>query len=415
MTQSLWSDEGFTFALSQQSILHILRITAQDYNPPLYYLFMHGWMLLFGTSEYTLRLPSFIFHCITVVIAHMYFEEHYDSKGFRLWLATAVVFFCPILLYFAFEARMYSLLALLTMLSSYALLTRRRRLFILTSIAGFYTHYFYLFVWATQLGYSWFVTKSASQYRRLFVVPFLAFVPWVLYMLPKALGHGGGFWVGRPDLLTFIALPGLLLTGYEGVWKYFDRSLLLFSIVSLATVVSSAWITRLSFRTYWFWVVLAFIPSYAILLISYIYPMYVPRYLIFSSLGLCMFLASVIVSLRDTKGLLVGVAILLLFTWFTRAEIDHKHKQDLRSIFSQAQGISICRKRIYVMDPSQIFVTRYYNRGVAVSVFRDAKEVPDYVGKALMTEADFTSVLPIYPEKACVVDRYGDIEIRSLQ
>src|SRR3989344_2939011 len=66
MTQSLWRDEAFSYLLAQKSIIDIIRLTAQDFNPPFYYIMLHFWISIFGKSEIALRSLSFVFFALTL-------------------------------------------------------------------------------------------------------------------------------------------------------------------------------------------------------------------------------------------------------------------------------------------------------------------------------------------------------------
>lgn len=55
---NIWWDEGLTVWAARSSIGEILRWTAHDVHPPLYFLFMRGWRALVGEGEFVLRLPS---------------------------------------------------------------------------------------------------------------------------------------------------------------------------------------------------------------------------------------------------------------------------------------------------------------------------------------------------------------------
>src|SRR5438046_6521766 len=58
--QSLWYDEGFSWWLSAQPLDQIIARTASDIHPPLYYVALHVWMLLTGSSEFALRYLSVV-------------------------------------------------------------------------------------------------------------------------------------------------------------------------------------------------------------------------------------------------------------------------------------------------------------------------------------------------------------------
>ncbi|PZR79154.1 MAG: hypothetical protein DLM65_11370, partial [Candidatus Aeolococcus gillhamiae] len=47
----LWIDEGTTIGVASHRLSDIPRLLARDGSPPLYYILLHGWMALFGTSE----------------------------------------------------------------------------------------------------------------------------------------------------------------------------------------------------------------------------------------------------------------------------------------------------------------------------------------------------------------------------
>lgn len=70
--QSFWRDEAFTYFLAKENVFKITSLTAKDFNPPLYYLIIHFWMKIFGTSEITLRLFSLIFFWATIYVGFFF-------------------------------------------------------------------------------------------------------------------------------------------------------------------------------------------------------------------------------------------------------------------------------------------------------------------------------------------------------
>ncbi|MCS7352424.1 MAG: hypothetical protein RMM10_13135, partial [Anaerolineae bacterium] len=50
----LWFDEGWSWHLARMPILEMLRATAADRSPFLYYLFLHLWTRIAGESEWAL-------------------------------------------------------------------------------------------------------------------------------------------------------------------------------------------------------------------------------------------------------------------------------------------------------------------------------------------------------------------------
>src|SRR5690348_14564788 len=56
----LWFDEAFSYDAAVADPSTILHASADTGYPPLYYLFLHSWMSLFGTNEAILRVPSLL-------------------------------------------------------------------------------------------------------------------------------------------------------------------------------------------------------------------------------------------------------------------------------------------------------------------------------------------------------------------
>ncbi|HEY2637266.1 MAG TPA: hypothetical protein VGI54_07760, partial [Solirubrobacteraceae bacterium] len=48
---SFWMDEGLSVGIASHPFADIPHLLRQDGSPPLYYLMLHVWMKLFGTTE----------------------------------------------------------------------------------------------------------------------------------------------------------------------------------------------------------------------------------------------------------------------------------------------------------------------------------------------------------------------------
>ena len=125
--QSFWRDEAFSYVLAHKNITNILLYTARDFSPPLYYIVLHIWMNIFGTSEIALRALSLVFFWGTVYIAFDFMHDVLNIRYKKASFYMALVIINPILLYYAFEARMYTMLSFFAALSYYALHTKRKK------------------------------------------------------------------------------------------------------------------------------------------------------------------------------------------------------------------------------------------------------------------------------------------------
>ena len=118
--ESLWLDEAFTWSHVTQTYQFwelVFVLPTEDVHPPLYYLVVDVWVTLAGTSEAALRLPSAVFGVATVGLIYLL-----GARLFDRWTgaaAAALLSVSSFHVYFSQEARMYSLLAALTLASFY--------------------------------------------------------------------------------------------------------------------------------------------------------------------------------------------------------------------------------------------------------------------------------------------------------
>ncbi|NJN96793.1 MAG: phospholipid carrier-dependent glycosyltransferase [Anaerolineales bacterium] len=188
--QSLWYDEGVTWLLSQKPPGELLQWTAADIQPPLYYLLMWETDALFGSREWALRFPSVIFGVLTVPLLYILARRLFPASRQRLTspplLAAALLAISPVMVYYAQEARMYTLLVFEVTLAGYLLLkflhpkpSTFNNLsstfnlqpstfpYILTAAAALYTHYFAAFLLIAHGLYGLFIWWQRGWPRRL--------------------------------------------------------------------------------------------------------------------------------------------------------------------------------------------------------------------------------------------------------
>ena len=153
--QSLWNDEGNSFVQAGRSLVEIAEHAARDIHPPGYYWLLAGWKSLTGDSELALRLLSALAGILSVAMALALGRRLYGAwAGLIAGLFVALNTFS---IYYAQEARMYALLALLGAAGMWALvglvLKPRGRWAValgLINAAGLYTQYAYPLLIAAQ-------------------------------------------------------------------------------------------------------------------------------------------------------------------------------------------------------------------------------------------------------------------------
>src|SRR5205809_1747026 len=169
-------------------------VLLSDTSPPLYYLLLYGWTLLFGTSDLMLRLFSIAcsLACLPLLVA---IARRTGGKG--AVFASCVLFVCsPLSIYYSTEGRMYSLLWLCVLATTLLSLILREHggsiaiymLWVVASAAGFLTHYFFVFPWLAIVAYLLVRPGRLSRLRLAWclVVAAMLILPWYLE-LPESL------------------------------------------------------------------------------------------------------------------------------------------------------------------------------------------------------------------------------------
>jgi mannosyltransferase len=106
----LWLDEALTANLAELSPSELLEALRSDGHPPLYYLLLHYWGGLVGSSDAALRALSGVLSVAALPLA--WIAGRRFGGPVAGWVAVAVLAMNPFALRYATENRMYSLVAL---------------------------------------------------------------------------------------------------------------------------------------------------------------------------------------------------------------------------------------------------------------------------------------------------------------
>ncbi|MGK5095303.1 glycosyltransferase family 39 protein, partial [Deltaproteobacteria bacterium TL4] len=294
-TQSLWRDEAFSVWISQSTLAEVIQRTSGDFNPPLYYLLLNLWMKLFGNSEVALRGMSLMFSLIFLIVVYYFAKSLFKSERAAVF-TTIFMAVNPMLLYFAFELRMYSLLVLFATLSMYFLHAKNWKWYIVASTLGMYTQPFMAFVILSQCVYM-LLTKQLVQLIKNGIVIGLLYLPWVPTLLSQ-FRASGPMWMYPVDLNLISSVLGNLFFGYEGtpgnLWKIMQITSLIFILATIFAWKNSKSKSNISLLLCW-----VFVPCVSVLTISLLKPVYVHRYLIFVSVGEVFLLSASLLSLKQ--------------------------------------------------------------------------------------------------------------------
>jgi hypothetical protein len=151
--QPLWGDEGWSFYFASMSLGDMVRLTAVDIHPPLYYALLGGWLQAAGSTPEAGRFLSVVFGTLLAALAYRTAARLFDRTAGLA--AAAVVSLAPFAIYYSQEVRMYGLVTLLSLASVYLFSrrtadgqwqTRHFWGYILATTAALYTMYYAVFV-----------------------------------------------------------------------------------------------------------------------------------------------------------------------------------------------------------------------------------------------------------------------------
>lgn len=268
--QSLWYDEGVTATVAQRGLSELTQWTAHDIQPPLYYYVVFLWGRLAGWSEWSLRFPSAWWGVLSVPLLAVV-AQRLTRRPLAGLLAALLAALHPLLVYYSQEARMYTMLVTLGVLTAYLLLRTLAQTtmkaapswlgltaYILSAVAAVYTHYFAFFL-LLALGCAFLLSQPrASLSLRSRSSPFIIFCgvhlailvlygAWIATLLGQ-LGKDASYWQGR--LKVWEALNDVLQRFASGETLLpQDRDRVLWSLgfitlLLLGVLVGHAWRSR---------------------------------------------------------------------------------------------------------------------------------------------------------------------------
>lgn len=412
-TQNLWRDEAFSYFLAKKNFIQILILTAKDFNPPLYYFVLHFWIKIFGGSEIALRSLSFIFYWATLYVLFL-FLTNIMRKSYKKSIFYLIFFGCnPFLVYYAFEARMYTMFAFLSALSFYAFYKKNFKLHFMSTILALYTNYFAIFI---LIGQYLFVRKDKileKESRKNLLYSLLVFVPWFIFMIiNKSASDFSSFWLTKTSFKTIIQIPAIIYTGYEKDYGFYDKYIIWLSLAFILSIFLALISEKKNNKLFSYLLVWSFLAPICTALISFIKPVFLPRYLIFSSAGFLLLLVYILEKLKIfLKGIIICLLLIVTFNYFS-LEIKYWKKSDYRTTFSEIKLLA-GNNPVYITNELDYFVAQYYFDENRVFIYgKTYEELPQYVGKVLIPKEKITNVLPNYPKRAFVVrpDLSYDIE-----
>lgn len=409
LIQSIWRDEAFSYFMAKPNLLQVFINTVNDFNPPLYYLLLHFWMKIVGREDLWLRFLSFLPHIATVYVVYKLAERVF-SKKFAVFVAIFTMF-NPMLLYYAFEMRMYSFYALFTFCSLYFFYVKNWKWYTLTTVLGLYTHSFFSLIPVSYVIYLW-LTKQAKKKNLFFTLaPFLFFLPWLPIVVTQFF-HSSNTWMFPIDLQLIKSVLGNLFTNFEGTPGNWWNITFILSIFILVFFF-------LAFKRKRKQALLFLIPIFAPLLLILSYslvrrPVYVNRYLIFVTIFEIMGISLGIWSIKNKKIRSLSALLWLLFViLFNIATTPHHKKTNFQTTFAEINKIGNPFDFVFAKTPISFLESAYYYKYQdRVFIYNPNNiAVPNYIGVNIVFPNASRPSLPSPPSRTFLMNDDASFEV----
>jgi mannosyltransferase len=271
LSAGYWRDETQTMGIASMLPGHLLSAMRMEPAPPLYYLLLHFWMRVFGSSEVSTHSLSMVFSVAAVVVALVLGMRYIGrTAGLALGLLVAT---SPLLCRYATETRMYSLLGLLSLLLAlqlyHFLRTGNGAVWVGVLLALLlYTHSWGVYT-SLVVGVLLVVTAVKKPALRrdcawAIGIPLVAFLPWLPILRDQArqIGakwaesvsledalRGVGHYLGSPGAIGVVIVVVALLMHRRNSGARLAGTLLIagFAALALAWIgshVGAAWLDR---------------------------------------------------------------------------------------------------------------------------------------------------------------------------
>lgn len=385
--QSVWFDEVCTSFASNNPFPVGLKAAMGSVLQNLYYYFMAVWMMIFGIGEFSIRFPSLVFSVLSIFFIFKLSKELFDETTGLI--AALLLSVSPYSINYAQEARMYSMLWLLGILSFlffYRFLVRDRIiylvLYIIFSVLSVYTAYTaFLFIIVQNTIFFTFLNRTkCRQWLTGQAVILLLYSPWSLALIRAVKFRQGIGWIGKTkDYYGFLVYAfDLFFNGSFGTKTPLEPGVYWFLIISAFIGIVYAFKQRhrfvLSYCIVGLWIL---IPVVVYCLVdALVYPVLQQRYLGFAHIPLVIIFSAGMMRCRTP--IRIFILVLLLLVAFAHVVPYYQdnlkiHGEDLRGLSAELQ------KKVgsgdLIVSNFNPAIMRYYYKKQKISYITSLKNI----------------------------------------
>jgi hypothetical protein len=294
-------DEPFSIWWALHDTNSLFGMLKTENNPALHFLLLHYWIKLFGISPLSVRLPSILFSAFSAGLIFYTGRRFFNPVT---GITAALIYTLSVMQFtFAHEARVYALFTFLSLWNLYLMLSAAQKpekkitfaYIAINNILLIYSHYFGWIPVLLQLFLLLLLPARRQLWKPLllsFLAVLLAYIPNFLILVQRFLISSGGTWLRRPEWSEL----------YGNINRFLNSRIVTATLLASAVAGFLIALFRKKLRTtlLQFWkdhsfvlCLLAFLLPYTgMFLISLRMPVFLDRYLLFTTPALYLSLAA---------------------------------------------------------------------------------------------------------------------------
>ena len=377
LRQSLRLDEAQSLWQASHSFGRMYQLVAQDVHVPLYHTVLRLWITAFGNGVVSARALSLFFFVLTIPAVYALARRVFDLPN-ALFAATLVAL-SPFLNWYGNEIRMYTLLALLTVLNQLFFVRILQRApganwlgYALTALAGIYTHYFFWLGLVTQAG---FYVVNRRQFaegtlRRLVGTALLlvaAIAPWLAFVSSQGGSSGEQPLLAAPTSVDLFNTFSQFLFGFQDD-QVNTLLVALWPLAVLLALFALQKTKRIGLEVGYFLMV-GLVPITCAFVFSVaIRPLYISRYLIIALPSLLLFLTWLLSTYgrRTARMLRAAFLVAVVATSVHQAvSATTPSKEDYRAASGFLAASAHPQDIVIISPPFTTYPFDFYYRGAA--------------------------------------------------
>jgi len=393
--ENFWLDEAYSWGWVVNTTWLNIWTALQEFSDvtPLFYVVNKLFLPFFGASEFGFRLPSVFIGWLALALIYRLGRAMFGQ--WQAIIAMMIVALSPFAVWHARDARPYAMYLLFGTLTLWGFWKAERGkswiLFVVSSMAGYLTHYLSALFAYAQAAYIFSRFRiQPTLFRQWFLAQVIAGIPTAIW--------AGSFYLSRHYVSANWWIPAItIFTPFQTLWNFFSGdattvtpALIVGAIILVTLMIIGArreWNrARESVQLLLWWILL---PMSLALFFSFRQPVYADRYFEPALIAVALLIGAGVTALPRWGGVAAStvIAVGLVFSSFRIYNDPIFVKQQWREV---AKIVDERNLPVALSDPQGIVViTPYITRPPNYVLGRDVKELDQR-----LSEGSFLFIVP---------------------